>query len=252
MDGFAALVTVVAFATSVVSAVFGMAGGMILMGVYAAALPVQVAMILHGVTQLFANGFRAFLLRDRIYLAGLGWYALGSAFAFGFFVWLALVVARPVVFVLLGGIPLLLSLVPRRFAPRFELRAPAVACGALVTAAHLLAGVSGPLLDVFFVRAELDRFEVIATKAVTQTAGHALKIAYFAALVPDSGLEMGIPVWLYPTLVACAYLGTKAGGRILESLSDARFRRWTGRIVVALSLLYLWRGVSELGLSSPW
>jgi len=252
MDGFAALVTVVAFATSVISAVFGMAGGMILMGVYAAALPVQVAMILHGVTQLFANGFRAFLLRDRIYIAGLGWYALGAALALAFFVWLALVVARPVVFVLLGGIPLVLSLVPRRFAPRFEHKAPAMACGALVTAAHLLAGVSGPLLDVFFVRAELDRFEVIATKAVTQTAGHAMKIAYFAALVPDSGLEVEIPLWLYPTLVACAYLGTKAGGKVLESLSDAHFRRWTGRIVVALSLLYLWRGVTELGLSPPW
>lgn len=252
MEGFAALVTGVAFATSVISAVFGMAGGMILMGVYAAALPVQVAMILHGVTQLFANGFRAFLLRDRIYLGGLVWYALGAAGTFGFFVWLALVVSRPVVFVLLGGIPLVLSLLPRRFAPRFERPAEAAACGALVTAAHLLAGVSGPLLDVFFVRAELDRFEVIATKAVTQTAGHALKIAYFAALVPDSGIEVAIPLWLYPTLVACAYLGTRAGGKILESLSDAHFRRWTGRIVVALSLLYLWRGVTELGLSPPW
>lgn len=252
MEGFAGLVTVVAFATSVISAVFGMAGGMILMGVYAAALPVQVAMILHGVTQLFANGFRAFLLRARIYAPGLVWYALGAAAAFAFFVWLALVVSRPVVFVLLGGIPLALSLVPRRFAPRFERPAEAAACGALVTAAHLLAGVSGPLLDVFFVRAELDRFEVIATKAVTQTAGHAMKIAYFAALVPDSGLEVEIPLWLYPALIACAYLGTRAGGRILESLSDARFRRWTGRIVVALSLLYLWRGATELGLSPPW
>jgi uncharacterized membrane protein YfcA len=120
LDGFAALVTVVAFATSVISGVFGMAGGMILMGVYAAALPVQVAMILHGVTQLFANGFRAFLLRDRIYTASLLWYALGALLAFGFFTWLALVVARPVLFLLLGGIPLALSIVPKRLAPRFE------------------------------------------------------------------------------------------------------------------------------------
>ena len=79
---------------------------------------------------------------------------------------------------------------PRRFAPRFERPGEAVACGALVTAAHLLAGVSGPLLDVFFVRAELDRFEVIATKAVTQTAGHALKIVYFAVLVPNTPVRV--------------------------------------------------------------
>jgi uncharacterized membrane protein YfcA len=253
LDGFAALVTVVAFATSVISGVFGMAGGMILMGVYAAALPVQVAMILHGVTQLFANGFRAFLLRDRIYTASLVWYALGALLAFGVFTWLALVVARPVLFLLLGGIPLTLSIVPRRLAPRFEDPRAALVCGALVTAAHLLAGVSGPLLDVFFVRAtQLDRFEVIATKAVTQTAGHAMKIVYFALLVPGPAVEMEIPLWLYPTLVACAYLGTKLGGRLLESLSNENFRSWTARIVVALSLFYVWLGFAELGFSPPW
>ena len=253
MDDFAALVAAAAFATSAISGVFGMAGGMILMGFYAVALPVQVAMILHGVTQLFANGFRAFLLRDRIYTAGLAWYALGALLAFSCFSWLALVVARPVLFLLLGGIPLTLSFLPKRLAPRFDSPRAALVCGALVTAAHLLAGVSGPLLDVFFVRAtQLDRFEVIATKAVTQTAGHALKIVYFALLVRGPEVEMTIPLWLYPTLVACALLGTKLGGRMLESLTDVHFRRWTARIVVALSLAYIWRGVSELGLSAPW
>jgi uncharacterized membrane protein YfcA len=252
MEGLATLITGVAFATSVVSAVLGMAGGMILMGVYAITLPVQVAMILHGVTQLFANGFRAFFLRERIYTAGLVWYAIGAAAAFAFFTWLALVVATPVLFLLLGAIPLALSLVPKRFAPRFEKRSAAIACGVLVTAAHLLVGVSGPLLDVFFVRAELDRFEVIATKAFTQTAGHALKILYFGYLVPGPPLEHALPLWLYPALVVCAYLGTMVGGRILESFTDASFRRWTGRVVIALSLLYVWRGATGLGLPAPW
>jgi uncharacterized membrane protein YfcA len=252
MESLAALITGVAFATSVVSAVLGMAGGMILMGVYAITLPVQVAMILHGVTQLFANGFRAFFLRERIYTAGLAWYAIGSALAFACFTWLALVVATPVLFLLLGAIPLTLSLVPRRFAPDFGRRYPAVACGALVTAAHLLVGVSGPLLDVFFVRTELDRFEIIATKAVTQTAGHALKILYFGFLVSSPPLEHELPLWLYPALVACAYLGTKVGGRILETFTDAGFRRWTGRVVIGLALLYVWRGATGLGLPAPW
>lgn len=70
MGAVAGVVALAAFATSVISAVFGMAGGMILMGLYAATLPVRVAMVLHGVTQLFANGFRAFLLRERIYAPG--------------------------------------------------------------------------------------------------------------------------------------------------------------------------------------
>ena len=85
------------------------------MGVYALALPVQVAMMLHGVTQLFANGFRAFLLRDRIFTPGLIWYGVGSLASLAFFAWLALVVARPTVFLFMGGIPLALSLLPSRF-----------------------------------------------------------------------------------------------------------------------------------------
>jgi len=93
---------------------------------------------------------------------------------------------------------------------------------------------------------------VIATKAFTQAVGHVLKIVYFAWLVRGPALEMNIPLWLYPTLVACAFAGTRAGGRILESLSDGAFRRWTGRLVVALALLYLWKGVSELGRFAAW
>jgi uncharacterized membrane protein YfcA len=252
VDPFPILVAAAALATSVISAVFGMAGGMILMGLYAATLPVQVAMVLHGVTQLFANGFRAFILRERIFTRGLVWYGVGALASLAFFTWLALVVARPVIFLLLGGIPLALSALPRRLAPNFAHPRAALACGAFVTSSSLLAGVSGPLLDVFFVRAELDRFEVIATKAFTQAVGHILKIVYFAWLVRGPSLELNVPVWLYPALVACAYVGTRAGGRILESLSDGAFRRWTGRIVIALSLVYLWKGASELGLFAAW
>ena len=170
-------------------------------------------MVLHGVTQLFANGFRAFLLRERIFAPGLVWYGVGSLASLAFFAWLALVVARPTVFVFMGGIPLALSLLPNRWMPRFERPGAALACGAVCTGASLLSGVSGPLLDVFFVRAELDRFEVIATKAFTQVVGHVLKIVYFAWLVRGPSLEMNVPWWLYPVLVACAWAArARAGG----------------------------------------
>jgi uncharacterized membrane protein YfcA len=252
MDAFAAGIALAALLTSALSAVFGMAGGMVLMGIYAATLPVQGAMILHGVTQLFANGFRAFLLRRHVFVPGLGWYALGALLTLGVFALFAIVVSRPVVFLVMGGVPLLLLLVPARFTPSFERPAHALLCGVLTNAASLLAGVAGPLLDTFFVRSELDRFEVVATKAITQTAGHALKIAYFGGLVGGSGAELGLPLWIYPLLVACAFVGTRLGGRLLDALGDARFRRWSARIVAALGLAYVWRGIAELGVTAPW
>jgi uncharacterized membrane protein YfcA len=252
MEAFAFVIAAAALLTSAISAVFGMAGGMILMGLYAATLPVQAAMVLHGVTQLFANGFRAFLLRRHVFAAGLVWYALGALATLALFAVLAIVVARPVVFLLMGGIPLALMLLPARFAPSFERRRHSLLCGALTTAASLLAGVSGPLLDVFFVRTELDRFEVVATKATTQAAGHVLKIVYFGGLVRTAEADLDLPWWIYPLLVVCAFVGTKLGGRLLDGMGDAGFRRWSARIVGALGLVYLWKGATELGLSAPW
>ena len=63
----AALVfSVLAFSTlvtSFISGILGMAGGMILMGVLLALLPLPAAMMLHGISQFASNGGRAFMLR---------------------------------------------------------------------------------------------------------------------------------------------------------------------------------------------
>ena len=45
-------------ATSFLSGLFGMAGGMILVGVLLAIMPVPTAMVLHAVTQMASNGWR--------------------------------------------------------------------------------------------------------------------------------------------------------------------------------------------------
>src|SRR3546814_5444179 len=59
-----------------------------------------------------------------------------------------------------------------------------------------IAGVSGPLLDVFFVRSSMDRRAVVATKAACQTLSHLAKLIYFAhAMGGESGADevaMGI------------------------------------------------------------
>ena len=47
--------------TSFLSGIFGMAGGMILVGILLVMMPVPEAMMLHGVTQLASNGWRGLL-----------------------------------------------------------------------------------------------------------------------------------------------------------------------------------------------
>ena len=67
----------VVFGTSALSGVFGMAGGLILLGFLLAWLPATTAIAVHGVIQLGANGSRAFLSRHYIDWRIVGWIVLG-------------------------------------------------------------------------------------------------------------------------------------------------------------------------------
>ena len=77
-----AIIAFATFVTSFISGILGMAGGMILMGVLITALPVATAMLLHGITQLAANGWRAWMLRGSIDWRVFRGYAIGSVAAF--------------------------------------------------------------------------------------------------------------------------------------------------------------------------
>src|SRR5689334_7466125 len=61
-----AALAIVAVVTSFISGIFGMAGGMLLIGFLLALLPVPVAMVFHGVIQIAANGWRAWLWRHHV------------------------------------------------------------------------------------------------------------------------------------------------------------------------------------------
>ena len=74
----AAIILATTLVTSFISGIFGMAGGIILMAVLVALVSVAMAMIIHGAIQMFANGFRAFLLRDAIDWRVFGYYCIGA------------------------------------------------------------------------------------------------------------------------------------------------------------------------------
>ena len=166
-------------ATSVISGVLGMAGGMILMAILVSMMSVPGAMIVHGVVQATSNGSRAWFLRAHIRWRVLPPYLLGAAATLAAFTALTLVPEAGLVLVLVGIFPWLARIVPRLKGLDVERPATAVACGATVTAAQLFAGASGPLLDVFYLNSTMDRYQVVASKAFTQIIGHGLKLAYY-------------------------------------------------------------------------
>ena len=103
--------------TSFLSGIFGMAGGMILMGVLLAFLPVPETMALHAVTQMASNGWRGLLWWRHIQWRAAAAFLIGCAVAFAIWTLWRYVPSKPVALILLGVSPFLVRLVPAKFKP---------------------------------------------------------------------------------------------------------------------------------------
>ena len=238
------LIAVSSLVTSFISGILGMAGGMILMGVLLALLPLPATMMLHGVTQLAANGGRALMLRREIDWRVFRGIGLGSLAALALFAALQLVVDKAVALVAMGLTPFLGLALPEKLHLNVERRGHSFACGVVCTVIALMAGVSGPILDIFFVRSKMSRHKVVATKAASQSFGHLLKIVYFGGIVSAAGATVE-PVTA-AIAVVLAFVGTSLSRQVLERISDAVFRKWTRWTVMSIGSVYLATGVLAL------
>lgn len=237
----AAFVVCMAFVTATLSGVFGMAGGLVLMGALAFVLPVQAAFVSHGILQLVANGWRSILHRKHVRWDIVGWYALASLIAGLVVAGLSFAPSKPLLFLLLGLVPFLTWL-PQSWIKLDAARpSQAFLSGLSVTGLNLTAGVAGPLLDIFFVRTELTRHAIVATKAATQVFAHLAKIlVYGAPLVAGSAIGLP-PLWVFALAIPLSMAGTYVGGLILDRMTDVNFKRWTRWIVTAVGISYLVR-----------
>ncbi|MDZ4741210.1 MAG: TSUP family transporter [Alphaproteobacteria bacterium] len=234
------LVGAVVVATSVISGIFGMAGGLVLMLILGVLLPVPAAMILHGVTQFFSNGWRAVIWRQWIDWRIIAYYCIGAFPALIVPVAIAYVPEKPVMLISLGLMPYGALMLPERLALDATKRSHAIVCGFLVAGLQLVAGVAGPLLDTFFVRSQMDRRAVVATKAATQAISHTMKVGYYGvllSLVPDLGADV------YGAAILAAIAGTTLAGPVLEKLTNENFRRWTQSIVLCVGAISVLQGL---------
>jgi uncharacterized protein len=232
---------IVAFFTALLSGIFGMAGGLVLMGALALVLPVSAAFVTHGLLQLVANGWRAILHREYIIWPIILNYVLASVVASGAVIAIGFIPSKPLLFLLLGLVPMLIWL-PKRWLQLDASRRPhALMSGFVVTALNLSAGVAGPLLDIFFVRTELNRHQIVATKSAAQVFSHSAKVVVYGVPMLGVGQSSMPPWWLFVLAIPVSMMGTTAGGWVLDRLSDANFKRWTAWIVTAIGFFYLFK-----------
>lgn len=219
------------------------------MGIYTSILPLSVAMVLHGFAQMSSNGFRAWFFRDSIEWKIILPYGVGSLFALALFFWIMFIPEKNIAFLLLGTIAIASPFVPRIHLIRIDDLRMTTPCGFVIASTQLSCGVSGPMLDLFFLHSRLNRHQVIGTKSLTQCMGHTLKLIYYSSFLGLSvEHDLDLPYWILGAIILVTLCGASIGKFFLQFINEQTFRQITRIFIFLLGFLYLGIGLWQTGL----
>ena len=235
---FTLIIILATLGTAFLSSIFGMLGGVILMGILVSIMPVSQAMVLHGLIQLTSNGYRAWLNRKDINWSIVATLIVGNIIALAGLVFVAFVPDRITVLLALGLLPYIAWALPKNAALDVSKKPIGLLAGMVVVATNLLAGVGGPLLDVFFQRVDMTRHQVVATKAVAQSLGHISKVIFFGFLTVSASNDWPV-LWLVLIAMTASVTGTTFGKKILDKINDEIFFLWTQRILLSVGAVFI-------------
>ena len=237
------IVVVASLVTAFLSSIFGMLGGLILMGILVSLMNVGQAMILHGLIQMTSNGYRAWLNRKDINWKIIGTLSIGNILGLVILFFVAFEPDRITVLLALGILPYIAWAMPSNFAFDVTKTPVGILAGIVVVGTNLLAGVGGPILDIFFQRVEMTRHQVVATKAVAQFLGHVSKVIFFGGLVMSSSSENWPDLWLLVIVIGTSLVGTTFGKKVLDKINDKTFFSWTQAIMLTVGAVIIIRAI---------
>jgi uncharacterized membrane protein YfcA len=218
--------------TSIISAVCGMGGGIVLLSIMTFFLPVSTIVPIHGAVQFVSNSYRTFLLRRFVHKKIFLWFCLGLPV--GTILAIKVIKSIPTEYALFGIVAVIwYSLFKPKKMP--QLKIPHwgfIFVGLLVGVLGPLVGATGPCIAPFFIRDDLQKESVVATKSSVQFMGHLFKFPTFFYL----GFKYHENIDLILILTIAALLGTFIGVRLLGKVSENLFRQIYRLALFAASL----------------
>ena len=225
-----------AFATSTLTAITGIGGGMMLIAIMPGLLPAAAIVPVHGAVQIFANAGRAFF----------GWRHLQWQYVLSF-------IAGGVVGGLLAAAirseinleytPLLIAayILYTVWGPKLDLRIPPrgefVTIGLVQTALSMIVGATGPMSTAALLRQGLKRDALVVSGALMTMFSHLIKFVLFALLGFAFVNYWQTIVGMSIAVIAGAWLGTRLRYRIPE-LRFKLMLKWL-LTLLAFRMIYL-------------
>jgi uncharacterized protein len=223
---------------ALVSGVFGLAGGMVLLGALLVFFDVPTAMVLFSVLAAAANFWRVATWWRYIHWRIWSGYVVGGTVAMLLLRLIEFVPSKAMVYFMLGVLPFLIEALPKHWHPSIDWRGVPVLGGLVTTTLQLVAGNGGIFLDVFFQKSTIDRRTTVATKAFCQTFANTARILYFGTV---AGIDPSFPLWTLVPMMLLSIGGTVLATFILNRMTDVGFRKWTRVVIFTVSAIYLAR-----------
>ncbi|HPQ96103.1 MAG TPA: sulfite exporter TauE/SafE family protein [Thiolinea sp.] len=213
------LLMLFAFLTSLLTAVMGLGGGLILIALMPGLLPPLAIIPVHAATQLVSNASRALFAWRDIHWIVVTPFLIGSITG-------GLLSTRIAALINLDYLPLLIAAfilfnvwgggINFQTNPKGEF----LTIGLIQTGMGMLAGATGPLGQSTLLRKGLVRDAMVATSAVFMSITHLVKLAFFGLL--GFSFASYWPVTL--AMMGAVIAGTWTGTRLRHRVPDARFK----------------------------
>lgn len=230
------------FLTSTLSGALGMAGGAILLAILMIFLPLPAALVLHGIVSASSCGFRSLINYKNIRYDIVIPFVIGTSIAFVFFYFVPVRLSKQTIFLFIGLLPFLSFLKKFASALDIEKRGRGVFSGIVVGSSQAISGIAGSLLDFFYLSSNLSRFDIVATKALTQTIAHIFK-TYFFIQVYQFDFSF-FSQEMYFVAIITPLFGSLCGKQILRKFTESTFLKVAKVTMFSFSGLMLYKGVA--------
>lgn len=226
------ILIIAALITSSISAVIGMGGGIILLGIMAILIPEGYMVIaLHGIIQMVSNGTRTFVFRQHLKKNLISEYLFGALIGLGLSIIIVYALmqyyevdsANQIKFDYLKPIIGLYILwyLYLKGAKKEQKNKLFIIVGFISGLVSIFIGAVGPLIAPFFLRKDLTKENVIANKAACQIITHIGKIPIFMYFFNVNYIEQ---YTILLPLIISVYIGTNVGKKLLGSISEKTFK----------------------------
>lgn len=230
--------------TSVISAIAGMGGGVLLLSAMTLILPFHLIIPIHGVAQLVSNFTRSWYLRSNIRTDFLVPFIFGVPFGLFISFHLLKSITKPSYLYLVLALFILYVVFKPKKLPEIRLKKIGwfiLGIGSGIQGSLL--GATGPLIAPFYSRSDLRKEEIVSTKAAQQIVTHFSKIPLFLSL--DFDYISQFPLIL--SLVIAAVIGTSVGVGFLKSIPESTFKNIFKFILLIAAIRLIYKAILDLG-----